>query len=195
MVVSRDVVFDEMAAWDWEDQGAGEAAGVSSTFAVEHLVIQGGGDDGAREQAAAGEQAPPAAAHSPPPQSPTTTAQGTPPLEFASPPIDIDEFVDAFHDGEEVRFRRVDNFVGEGGAPGLASRLLNDPELLLVSAEEPPTFTVAENDRGQWDMGAGGSTGGLQADRVEVGLQGEAGRAWRHCHVQGSARRPWLRAA
>ena len=55
VVVSRDVVFDEMAAWDWEDQGAVEAAGVSSTFAVEHLVIQGGGDDGAGEQAAAGE--------------------------------------------------------------------------------------------------------------------------------------------
>ena len=55
VVVSRDVVFDEMAAWDWEDQGVGEAAGVSSTFVVEHLVIQGGGDDGAGEQAAAGE--------------------------------------------------------------------------------------------------------------------------------------------
>ena len=48
-VVSRDVVFDEMAAWDWEDQGVGEATGVSNTFAVEHLVIQGGGDDGTEE--------------------------------------------------------------------------------------------------------------------------------------------------
>ena len=54
--------------------------------------------------------------------------------------------MDAFHDGEEVRFRRVDNLAGEGGAPGLASRLLDDPELLHVSAEEPPTFTVAERD-------------------------------------------------
>ena len=151
VVVPRDVVFDEMAAWDWEDQGAGEAAGVSSTFVVEHLVIQGGGDDGAGEQAAgeqaaAGEQSPPAAAHSPLPQSPATAAQGTPPLKFASPPTDIDKFVDAFHDGEEVRFRRVDNIVGEGGAPKVASRLLDDPELLLVSAEEPPTFTVAKRD-------------------------------------------------
>ena len=47
VMVSRDVVCDEMTAWDLEDQGAGEAAGVSSTFAIEHLVIQGGGDDGA----------------------------------------------------------------------------------------------------------------------------------------------------
>ena len=49
-------------------------------------------------------------------QSPATAALGTPPLEFASPPTDIDEFVDAFHDGEEVRFRQVDNLVGKGGA-------------------------------------------------------------------------------
>jgi hypothetical protein len=90
----------------------------------------------------AGEQSPPAVAHSPPLQSPATAGQGTPPLEFASPPTDIYEF----HDGEEVRFRRVDNIVGEGGASGLASRFLDDPELLLVSAEEPPTFAVAERD-------------------------------------------------
>ena len=83
--------------------------------------------------AGAGEQSPSAIAHSPPPQSPATTRQGSPPLEFASPPTDIDEYVDAFYDGEEVRFRRVDNIVGEGRAPGLASRLLDDPELLLVS--------------------------------------------------------------
>ena len=49
VVVSRDVVFDKIAAWDWEDQGAREAAGVSGTFAIEHLVIQGG-DAGAGEQ-------------------------------------------------------------------------------------------------------------------------------------------------
>ena len=52
VVISRDVVFDEMAAWDVEDLGLGEAAGVSGTFAIEHLVIQGGGDAGAGEQAA-----------------------------------------------------------------------------------------------------------------------------------------------
>ena len=36
----------------------------------------------------------------------TLTEQGTPStsIEFASPPSNITEFVDAFHDGEEVRF-------------------------------------------------------------------------------------------
>ena len=77
--------------------------------------------------------------------------QGTPstPIEFASPPSDITEFVDAFHEGEEVRFRRLDDIVGGTGPSGLAGRLLNDQELLLVSVEEPPTFALAEHD-GNW---------------------------------------------
>jgi hypothetical protein len=54
VVISRDVVFDKMVAWDWEDSGSGKAGGVSGTFAVEHLVIQGGGDARAGEQAADG---------------------------------------------------------------------------------------------------------------------------------------------
>ena len=32
----------------------------------------------------------------------------------------------------------------------MATRILDDPELLLVSAEEPPTFTVAERDANWW---------------------------------------------
>jgi len=57
--------------------------------------------------------------------------------------------VDAFHEGEEVRFHKLDDIVGGTGPSGLADRLLNDAELLLVSAEEPPTFALAEQD-GNW---------------------------------------------
>ena len=63
VVISRDVVFDEMVAWDWVQQGAGEAGGVNNTFTIEHLVMQGGGGAGAQAAAAteekptAGEQA------------------------------------------------------------------------------------------------------------------------------------------
>ena len=67
-------------------------------------------------------------------------------IESASPLSDITEFVDAFHEGEEVRFRRLDDIVGGTGPSGLAGRLLNDPELLLVSTEEPPTFALAERN-------------------------------------------------
>ena len=57
--------------------------------------------------------------------------------------------MDAFHEGEEVRFRRLDDIIGGIGPSGLASWLLNNAELLLVSAEEPPTFALAEQD-GNW---------------------------------------------
>ena len=70
-------------------------------------------------------------------------------LHRRPPPSDITEFVAAFHDGEEVRFRRLDDIIGGIGPLGLAGRLLNDLELLLVSVEEPPTFTLAEHD-GHW---------------------------------------------
>ena len=46
VVVSRNIAFDEKAAWDWDSLGMGEAGGFTSTFVVEHLVIHGGGDAG-----------------------------------------------------------------------------------------------------------------------------------------------------
>ena len=42
VLVSRDVMFDEEAAWDWSSLSTGEAGGFTSTFVVEHLVIHGG---------------------------------------------------------------------------------------------------------------------------------------------------------
>ena len=39
-------------------------------------------------------------------------------IEFSSPPSDITEFVDAFHDGEEVRFHRLDDIIGGTGPSG-----------------------------------------------------------------------------
>ena len=58
--------------------------------------------------------------------------------------------MDAYHEGEELRFRRLDDIVGGTGPSGMAGRLLNDAELLLVSAEEPPTFALAEHDGNWW---------------------------------------------
>ena len=78
----------------------------------------------------------------------TPSEQGTPStsIEFASPPSDITEFVDAFHDGEEVRFHKLDDIIGGTRSSGLAGQLLNDLELLLIAEEEPPTFMLAERD-------------------------------------------------
>ena len=46
VLVSRNVVFDEKAAWDWNSPSTREASDFTSTFVVEHLVIYGGGDAG-----------------------------------------------------------------------------------------------------------------------------------------------------
>ena len=54
--------------------------------------------------------------------------------------------MDAFHDGEEMRFRRLDDIISGIGPSGLAGRLLNDLELLVLSVEELPTFTLVERD-------------------------------------------------
>ena len=80
------------------------------------------------------------------PSTPAEQATPSTPIEFASPPSDITKFMDAFHEGEEVLFHRLDDIVGGTGPSGLAGRLLNDVELLLVSAEEPPTIALAERD-------------------------------------------------
>ena len=53
--------------------------------------------------------------------------------------------MDAFHDGEEVQFRRVNNVLGDAATPGLAARLL-DEELMMMSTEEPATFAAAERE-------------------------------------------------
>jgi hypothetical protein len=54
--------------------------------------------------------------------------------------------MDAFHDDKEVHFRHVHNVIGEAEASSLATRLLDDQELLLMSAEEPAMFAVVEKD-------------------------------------------------
>jgi len=49
-------------------------------------------------------------------------------IEYATPSPDVTEFVDAFHDDEEVCFRRVDNILCDAAALGLAAWLLGEEE-------------------------------------------------------------------
>ena len=48
VLVLRDVVFDEEAAWDWSSPSTREAGSFTNTFVIKHLVIHGGGDAGKR---------------------------------------------------------------------------------------------------------------------------------------------------
>jgi hypothetical protein len=40
----------------------------------------------------------------------------------------------------------MENIVGDSAAPGMVNRVLDNVELLLTSAEEPPTFAEAERE-------------------------------------------------
>ena len=75
MVVSRDVVFDEAAAWKLEETKTGEApvgGGIDDTFVVEHVVIPSHGTAAEQppEPAVAADVESPAAAEAGEPPSP-----------------------------------------------------------------------------------------------------------------------------
>jgi hypothetical protein len=129
------------------------------SFVVERLVIHGHGAADVESLAVAEAEEPPSPGGAGHLDAPGLTGEGSPSspeqrtsaaatIEYATPPPNVTDFVDAFHEGEEVRFRRVDNVIGEAEVPGLAVRGLDgaDNTLLLMSAEEPATFVVAERD-------------------------------------------------
>jgi len=62
------------------------------------------------------------------------------------PPLSASTNVDAEYSGEPLRFRAVDDLVGDTSPPGQAARVLNDLELHLGSAEELPSFAAAEQE-------------------------------------------------
>lgn len=143
--VTRDVVFDETASWDWEEKDGG--TGPSQDFVVEFTVDTPSNNSTAHP--------PPAPAHeseeevnwdtsdqggtaSPrtPPPPPATEERS---IEFATPPVAPDpEQLDANDGGEPHRYRRVSDLLGPGNiTPGLAERLL------LTTTEEPSSVGEA----------------------------------------------------
>ena len=66
-------------------------------------------------------------------------------MEFATPRT-ADSTLDADHDADlEAMYQRMDDLVGGGEPPGLATRELEEVvELHAISAHEPNTFAEAE---------------------------------------------------
>ena len=132
--ITRDVVFDEDAQWNWDDEDEGKAD-ASDTFTVEYMVITG------REEP----QEEPAAAPASPPQPGGTGGVASTPVHLVSPPTELGDQLDADHDDDApLRFRTVENILGEVTPPGQAIRNLGHGELHAVSAEEPATLADAE---------------------------------------------------
>ncbi|CAA6669934.1 unnamed protein product [Spirodela intermedia] len=132
--VTRDVVFDENAQWDW-GSGAeqGDAGSHDDMFTLEYAVGNQVPSelDGAIE--VLDDDAP-----GPEPMSPPSVhySGGAAPIEdggeeveFASPPSVHIDHLDANHDDAPLRFRKIDNIVGLASPRGLASRALIAKEL------------------------------------------------------------------
>jgi hypothetical protein len=129
--VSRDVIFDEDARWDWSKDSA---AVVVDDFEVESMNPEPPGEATMLQPRHEPEAAGPSSPASTSPASPTA------PTLYASPPSRALERVDADHGSSApLRFRTIDNVVGSATLPGLARREL-DEDLLLVSEVKPTTF-------------------------------------------------------
>ncbi|WVZ75580.1 hypothetical protein U9M48_023619 [Paspalum notatum var. saurae] len=174
----------------WEATSAEEGGCGWSSFNIDCAVYHGVGeaagdgdaDAGEAEQSGGGQAEQEAAAEPQTPPSPRA-AQSTPPsagtggsVRFVTPPPGV-ENLDADYDNEPLRFRAVNDFIGDASPPGQAVRNL-DGELFMASAEEPRSLGEAEVDArwrramergdgvnlGECHLGACGSTGWLQAD-------------------------------
>lgn len=130
--ITRDVVFDEGAQWDWSSEEGG-GADVDGSFTAEYMVVRGH-DELERESAAAPTSppgtpvgtgitasTPTAATTTPmsPPATPVGAGSTTPTpstasaIQFASPPMELGDELDADHDDDvPLRFRTVDDVVG-----------------------------------------------------------------------------------
>ncbi len=143
--VTRDVVFDESAQWDWTTEEHTGMEQYADGFTIEYLVpidIEASPGAVASPISSSTTRAPsPAASLSP--ASPETTTN----VEFVSPISDPGDALDADHDDDApLRFRALDNILGDVDVPSLAERELAGEALYLTSAEEPRTFKEAEQD-------------------------------------------------
>jgi hypothetical protein len=149
--VSRDVVFDEGAGWDWDATAGMMSPPPPSDFTVEYVVTQ----EPAREESPAPTTTAASPGHgaampgaTPPTPSPTSLLNAGSPC-FVSPPQDGDDNLDADANDCPPRYRSIDGILGEAYTPGLAARDLADGELYLLAAEEPATFGEAEHHQ-EW---------------------------------------------
>jgi hypothetical protein len=168
--ITRDVVFDEGAQWDWNSEEGG-GADVAGSFTVEYMVVHGHGD--LEQESAATPTSPPGTpmgmgitAWTPtaattlqmsPPATPpeagstASTPSSTPAIQFASPPTVLGDELDANHDDDvPLRFRTVDDIVEPPSPSGYAVCYLGNEHLFAVSAEEPASLADAERQPCWW---------------------------------------------
>ena len=93
----------------------------------------------------------PVSPHAPAPTAtPPGTSTPTParversPVEFATPLSHDEERIDAYHDGEQLRYRTMEDLLGDQPVPGLVPRNLEAQLHLACDDGEPRSFAEAE---------------------------------------------------
>jgi hypothetical protein len=86
----------------------------------------------------------PAATATPPGTSTPTPARVENSVEFATPFPHDEERIDAYHDGEPLRYRMMENLLGDQLVPGLAPHDLEAQLHLTCDDDEPRSFAEAE---------------------------------------------------
>jgi hypothetical protein len=158
--VSRDVVFDEGRGWDWTSPTAGTAGAASSDFVVEfpweEEVIGAGGSALSPSSPQPRSASPGIFPATEPvfdaeigmpgsPRTPTPSpAPASPQVEHVTPLENDEERVDACHDGEELRYRRIHEIIGDQPTPPPAERMA--AELNLTHSGEPTSYEEAKDD-------------------------------------------------
>jgi hypothetical protein len=78
--------------------------------------------------------------------STSTPAHVENPVEFATPLSHDEERIDAYHDGELLRYHTMENLLGDQSVPGLAPHDLQAQLHLGCDDGEPRSFVEAERD-------------------------------------------------
>ena len=145
--VSRDIVFDEAAQWDWDSDAEKKASDNHDVFTVEYAVKKQtpselDGTHEVRNDDATGPEPMSPSVHSS--RGTMENQRGGREVEFATPPSVHSDHLNADHNDAPLRFRKIDNIIGMTSPRGLASIVLIAEELHEVRADEPASFAEAE---------------------------------------------------
>jgi hypothetical protein len=168
---THDVVFDEGRGWAWDKAVNDGSTPTYDNFTVEYVHFKGAGGVGSSlppSMSTPVPEPPPTSAprspattstatrSSPPPPQPATpctlasTATPTParvehnPVEFTTPLSHDEERINAYHDGELLRYRTMEKLLDDQPVPGLVLHDLEAQLHLACDDDEPRSFTEAE---------------------------------------------------
>jgi hypothetical protein len=168
---THDVVLDEGRGWTWDKAVDDGSTSTYDNFTIEYVHFKGAGGVSSSlppSMSTPVPEPPPTSApcspattlaamrsSPPPPQlatpcTPASTTTPTParvehnPVEFATPLSHDEERIDAYHDGESLRYRTMENLLDDQPVPGLVPHDLEAQLHLACDDGESRSFAEVE---------------------------------------------------